>query len=265
MTTMSDGLDGFTCRALSHARIFFAGSAAPTILFIHGGFHGAWCWSKVLAFLAARGVSAAALDLRGHGGLTQGPDFASQGIDAMTADVKEALNLMPRRPILAGHSLGALLAMKAADQLAPRGVILLAPATSADVGRRHPLPRFPTDDAIQPPDEARTRKWFLSGDTRSDVAGYVAQLCPESPKLLNECFHQGIAIPTERISYPLFILSGGKDDSPLHPAGQDQAIAAHYRAPLHAIPASGHCMMLDDGWQDTAAAIETWARSLANT
>ncbi len=87
---------------------------------------------------------------------------------------------------------------------------------------------------------------------------YLAHLCPESPKLLNESFHEGVAIERTSINCPILCLSGGKDDSPLHPAGQDQAIAAHYGAALKVIEASGHSMMIDDGREETASAIHTW-------
>ena len=202
MTAMTDtaaeqrtsGLEDFSCQALSHARVFSAKAAAPTILFVHGGFHGAWCWSKVLTFLASRGVGAAAIDLRGHGGLPQSAAFVAEGLDDMVADVREAAQTIPEPVYLAGHSLGALIAMKAAEHAAPRGLILLAPATPTGVAKNHALPPFPAGRAIQPPDETRVRRWFLSGDSSASVANYLTRLCPESPTLLNECFHEGIAI-----------------------------------------------------------------------
>ena len=42
----------------------------PTpLLFVHGGWHAAWCWDEhFLEFFAAAGYRAIALSLRGHGG-----------------------------------------------------------------------------------------------------------------------------------------------------------------------------------------------------
>ena len=34
---------------------------------VHGAWHGAWCWEKVVPLLAARGHAARAIDLPGHG------------------------------------------------------------------------------------------------------------------------------------------------------------------------------------------------------
>lgn len=243
--------------ALSQGRLHVSGNTPAPILFVHGGFHGAWCWSQALTFLAENGMGAAAIDLRGHGGLPQGASFLSDGIEAMTQDVLEAMRAMPV-PFLAGHSLGALIAMKAASQIPLRGLILLAPAAPAGVAPAHHLPRFPVTRAVQPPEETRARKWFMAGAVEPDMAQYLEQLCPESPKLLNECFHEGITVDPEAIPCPILCLSGGKDDSALHPGGQDQAIAQYYGAELKVVERSGHCLMLDDGRHETMSVIQAW-------
>ena len=51
-----------------------AGAARPTpLLFVHGAWHGAWCWDEhFLDFFAAHGYAAHALSLRGHGGTGRG-------------------------------------------------------------------------------------------------------------------------------------------------------------------------------------------------
>ena len=39
----------------------------PTVVLVHGAWHGAWCWEPVVEGLARRGVAALAVDLPGHG------------------------------------------------------------------------------------------------------------------------------------------------------------------------------------------------------
>lgn len=39
----------------------------PTFVFVHGAWHGGWCWSEVVRLLAEQGYPAIALDLPGHG------------------------------------------------------------------------------------------------------------------------------------------------------------------------------------------------------
>lgn len=256
-TAIAHDLSGLTCRSLSRARIFLT-SDTPQILFVHGGFHGAWCWSETFALLAARGIGAAAIDLRGHGGLAQTEDFITQGLADMTMDVAEALRTFSAPIFVAGHSLGALVAMDAARQTQLRGLVLLAPAAPAGLEARHALPPFPVDQPVAPPPENRARRWFLSGAEFVDASAYLARLCSESPRLLNECFHDGVDIAPAAITCPILCISGGKDDSPLHPAGQDRAIAARYGADLHEVANAGHCLMLDDGRRETAEVIHAW-------
>lgn len=39
----------------------------PTFVFVHGAWHGGWCWSEVVRLLAEQGYGSVALDLPGHG------------------------------------------------------------------------------------------------------------------------------------------------------------------------------------------------------
>ena len=34
-----------------------------TFALVHGGFHGAWCWERLIPFLVERGIDAVAMDL----------------------------------------------------------------------------------------------------------------------------------------------------------------------------------------------------------
>ncbi|MGZ4769676.1 MAG: alpha/beta fold hydrolase, partial [Ilumatobacteraceae bacterium] len=39
----------------------------PTIVLVHGAWHGAWCWDLVRERLESAGVHVVAVDLPGHG------------------------------------------------------------------------------------------------------------------------------------------------------------------------------------------------------
>ena len=42
--------------------------ATPPLLFVHGAWHGAWCWERYfLGFFADQGYRCVAVSLRGHG------------------------------------------------------------------------------------------------------------------------------------------------------------------------------------------------------
>lgn len=44
-----------------------APTAKPSFVFVHGAWHGGWCWSQVVRLLAERGYPSITLDLPGHG------------------------------------------------------------------------------------------------------------------------------------------------------------------------------------------------------
>jgi len=247
--------------ALTHGGLFAtARGRGPTLLFVHGGFHGAWCWAPYLEFFSTRHVPVAALDLRGHGGLPQTDAFVHEGVREMAADVTEAAAALGGPVVLVGHSLGALVAMAAAEQIKPAGLVLLAPSPPNNVPEVKRLPAFPDGELIAPPPPERTRKWFLSGYSGSDIAPYQARMTPESPAFLNDRYLARISAKPEWVKGPTLCMSAGKDDTLLHPAGQDEAIAAYYSAEFQSIPEAGHCLMADDSAEVSAALLLDWLK-----
>jgi pimeloyl-ACP methyl ester carboxylesterase len=45
----------------------------PTVILVHGFWHGSWCWSLVAEQLAASGIPSVAVDLDGHGLTSRSP------------------------------------------------------------------------------------------------------------------------------------------------------------------------------------------------
>jgi len=255
-----DYLEQCETRRLTQGRMFVgpARNDCPTLLLVHGGFHGAWCWAPFLDFLSQSGVPAAAIDFCGHGGQSPPADFLTRGVKHMASDIVEAAEALGGKIVLAGHSLGALAVMAAAHKIAPRGMVLLAPAPPGNLGDIRLLPPFPEDAVVLPPTAERARKWFLGGYDGADIAPYTSRLCAESPVFLNDLYKRKITVDPAWVKGPSLCLSGGKDDSALHRGGQDDVIASFYGAELVNLPEASHCMMLDDSYEFTAAAVLAW-------
>ena len=181
---------------LRHARLFTALCApGPVVLFIHGGFHGAWSWAPTMRLFAEHKISTASIDLRGHGGLPQDSGFLEDGVGVMSEDVCEAAAALGGDVVLVGHSLGALVAMSAAREMCPRALAMLAPAPPANIPKLHALPPFTENTPVAPPPEARARRWLLQGlPAEADISPYLARLCPESPALLNDRYMERIVV-----------------------------------------------------------------------
>jgi pimeloyl-ACP methyl ester carboxylesterase len=220
-----------------------------TLLFIHGAFHGAWSWAHYVALFSDRGFATAAVDLRGHGGLPQDANFSAQGVREMADDAIAAAKLLGDEFVFVAHSFGALVALAAAREIAPRALVLLAPAPPGGLE----LPPFAPSALVAPPPETRARKWFLQGHA-GDLGPYLARLCAESPALLNATG----TLSAEPPAIPMLCLSGSLDNSVFHTPEQDEATAKTLGAELQVIARGSHCLMIDDTWQDSARAILGW-------
>lgn len=93
----------------------------PPILFIHGSFHAAWCWSEhFFEYFNQRGYDCYALSLRGTSstGLPPGSTSTSIKVEEHVVDLSYALQtlqeLYPQSPapVLISHSFGGLITMK---------------------------------------------------------------------------------------------------------------------------------------------------------
>lgn len=92
------------------------------VILVHGAHAGAWVWEHVTPLLTA---PHRAIDLPGHGARTE--PIAGVTFDACVGAIVEAAADLPRI-VLVGHSMGAPITLKAADQLASRvaHVVLIA-------------------------------------------------------------------------------------------------------------------------------------------
>lgn len=82
-------------------------------LFIHGMFHGAWCFEdNFLPFLEQKGYKAYALSLSNHGKSDRRKNLNLLTISQYVKDVEEAIDRIGTEPILVGHSMGGFVVQK---------------------------------------------------------------------------------------------------------------------------------------------------------
>jgi len=82
-------------------------------ILIHGAYHGAWCWDKVVPILKDKGHSAIALDLPGSG--KDKTPISHVTLDCYAQKICKFLDIQPEPVILVGHSLGGLSITQAAE------------------------------------------------------------------------------------------------------------------------------------------------------
>ena len=92
----------------------------PTLVLVHGAWHGAWCWQRVLPLLQAQGLAAHAVTLTGVGERAH----LLSGQIRLSTHIADVLGLIDSlelpRVLLVGHSYGGLVITGAADALIKR-------------------------------------------------------------------------------------------------------------------------------------------------
>ena len=101
-------------------------------VFVHGGFHAAWCWERTIAELEGLGHVGVAVDLPGHGARIDEESTLANRRDAIVAELTPG-------DVLVGHSGGGFDATLAADAAPDRisHIVYLAAALPRE-GRTYP-------------------------------------------------------------------------------------------------------------------------------
>lgn len=239
----------------------------PALLFIHGGFHGAWCWREhMLPWFAAQGWQAHALSLRGHASNDDREAELRCTLSDYASDVSSVLDGLKRPAVLVGHSMGGVVAqmcLKARADVA--GAVFMAPSPlrpSASViwrifmhdpvtfiraqilgdmkAMRHAMAEFFFDDDLDPQTQAR----------------YVSMLTAET--LTGELFSRAPPSHPPGDQRPILIVAGREDWS--IPMRDHEALRDAYRATLSVCP-GGHDLMLSRHWEETAKTMRRWLES----
>lgn len=240
------------------------------LLFVHGGWHGAWCWDDhFLDFFAERGYRAVALSLRGHGTSPTTKPLQKVSVDDYIDDVRSVADDLGGAPVLIGHSLGGYTIQRyLEDSTAPAAVLVgsLPPSgvlgTALRVWRRRPqmsvrsfndptLVKFLGTAAL-------AREYLFCADTPETVV----QSCwkragPESIQaaMTDPMFRR---VKTRRVRTPMLVLGALHDG--FVSVGAVRATARAYRTEPEFF-AMGHNMMLEPGWRQVAERIDAWLES----
>ncbi|MGZ7033198.1 MAG: alpha/beta hydrolase [Thermoanaerobaculia bacterium] len=239
----------------------------PPLLFVHGVFHGAWCWDEhFLGFFADRGWNAYALSLRGH---RRGDDARSVRrwrIADYVRDVQSVADALPEEPVLIGHSMGAYIVGKVVERRRTPAVVLLTPmpgiaglrspflrrnalVLAAGFARGRLKPIFGTPE--------RCRSAFFSAFSDDHlVARYTSTLTEESVVAVAEMlFGRRPRVPP--VGEPPVLVMGASEDGIFSPR-QIYAAAARYGTTPLFVSRTGHDMMLEESWRVTACYIDVW-------
>jgi len=218
--------------------------------------HGLWCtaavWRRFMGYLAHRGWTCHALDLRGRSAGGAGP-LATISLTDHLDDVRQVLAAVEVPPVVVGHDLGGLLALHTGAP-AVRAVIALAPLVPRAIGSV-PTPIASTLAArwalwrgapLRPPTGRLRNEWLGSG---------AINPVPDSSRVLAEIEHDRFA-PLAPGGAPTLLLAGERD--PISPPHVVERLARIVGGSCGVVTGAGHAMAYEVGWETCVSQVHRW-------
>lgn len=248
-------------------------AARPTpLLFIHGAWHGAWCWTDhFLPYFSQHGYTSHAFDLRGHGKSEGAQRLRWTAIAHYVADVEQVIRQMDQPPVLIGHSMGGLVVQKFLERHELPAAVLLASVptrgvlrTTLNLAARHPLAFLKANATmklypiVETPQLTR-EAFFSEGIPEERLQTHYARIQNEAYRAFLDMIVFSLPRPA-RIKTPVLVLGGEKDTIFNRKEVEATARAYHTQATFFNM---AHDMMLEDGWQDVADHILRWLNERA--
>jgi pimeloyl-ACP methyl ester carboxylesterase len=237
------------------------------LLFVHGGWHGAWCWDDhFLDFFADAGYRAVAISLRGHGTSPTPKPLHKVSIADYLEDVHSVADDLGGAPVLVGHSLGGFLVQRYLEEhtapaavlvgsVPPRGVLGLAlrvwrrrPSMTMEAWSDRTLLRFLATPAL-------TREYLFCADTPEAVVESCRQRAGAESVRAAMTDPTLRRVRTRRVSTPMLVLGAVHDGFVSMRDVRATARAYDTRPEFFDM---GHNMMLEPGWADVAERIRAW-------
>ncbi len=232
----------------------------PPLLFVHGAWHGAWCWQEHwLPAAAAAGWHGAAVSLRGHGASERPLHFDLATLRHYEHDVLQAITTLPAPPVLIGHSMGGVVVQRVLERYraAPAGVLLAS--VPPDHGL-HLVPALLRHDPVMllqalAGRRVTPRRGTLFGPSTAPEAEsrYLERLGPESSVAL-----QQLTLPRRSpdVRAPMLVV-GGEHDLLATPHSVVRT-ARHYGTRAHLFRGMGHELPLEPGQDAVLELVLSW-------
>lgn len=244
------------------------GTRLTPLLFVHGAWHGAWCWDEYfLQYFADNGYLARAVSLRGHGKSEGRERLRWTSIRGFVADVAQVASDFANPPVVIGHSMGGFVVQKYLERHdAPAGVLLASIPPRGYLpgiiraGIKHPLALLKSIVMANPyhlvGTPKLTREAFFSADLPPQkIEKYFKGIQQESFAAVFDVTLLYLPRP-KRVKTPLLVLGADKDK--VFTVREVEATARAYNTEAEIFSHTAHDMMLEVNWKAVADRIVGW-------
>ncbi|MER6083012.1 alpha/beta hydrolase [Streptomyces sp. NPDC001833] len=157
----------------------------PTVLLVHGAWHGAWAWYKLVPELESRGWDVVTVDLPSVS--AEAEQTAGMYDDARV--IREKLAAIPGPVAVVAHSYGGIPATEAAagaDNVSRLIYLAAFQLEEGDSLANQSGGALPVGDTGTLPPNPEHREYFYNGVTDEDAAWAAERLVPQSIKSFGE-------------------------------------------------------------------------------
>ena len=241
------------------------------VLFIHGAGGTGRYWKNYLSFFAKEGREAFAVSLRGHPPSQRVEGLAHVSLEDYIEDVEKVIKWLGRPEfVLAGHSLGAIVAQKTAENnphiealvtiagAPPFGVVPSPEELNVELPYSGTLVRTMWGMMNQKPVKptfAMAEKAFLNNIEPEERKEVFSMFAAESLVALYQVA-QGYPVYPSWIKCPQLVIGCAKDA--LAPASLQRRLAEYLGADYIEYEQFAHLPMLERGWEKSARDISAW-------
>ena len=235
------------------------------LLFLHGAWHGAWCWQRWMDYFVLLGYEVHAISLPAHGRSSCNKRHINfytfnDYVDTLITQVE----IISPKPVVIGHSLGGGILQKYLENHQLPGAILLASTPSVGMLasivrllRNYPISilkgilRLNLYEWVKTPKLAHDL--FLNSKTTINTVAFHKQLGGETVNMFYILFR--FAKINQNLS-PVLVIAGEKDI--IFTLEEEAITATKYDAKTVVINGQAHNLMLESAWQEVADVVDNW-------
>lgn len=246
----------------------------PPVVMIHGAFCGGWVFDGWRAIFEAHGHKVYTPALRHHDGAAAPPrELGATSLADYTADLEALIDDIGEPAVIAGHSMGGLIAQKLAARGKAAALILLTPSAPWGVLPSTPFEVMSAQALFMAGDFWRKPLWperalasahaldRLDNAVRAEV---LSRLVPESGLATFEIMHwpfdlkRASEVAARAVNCPVLCFSGSHDR--INPPCTVRRIARRYRGRVQHRELEGfsHWPMAEPGWEEVARTALFW-------
>ncbi len=243
-----------------------------SVLFVHGMWHGAWCWEPYfLPYFEKLGYKAYALSLSNHGNSPKHKSLNRLRINDYVKDLKQVIDSLDEIPVLIGHSMGGFVVQKYLEDHHVPGAVLLASVPPYGVfGGTIAVMKFSPGAFLKAnftlnlkyiiDTPKKFKHLMLSENVKDeDVIKYQKMTNSESYLAYMDMLGMNL-INTKKIKTPLLIIGAGKDKA-VSPKSVKKTALIYGVKPVN-FEEFGHNIMLEPEYEMVADLIDNWIKNI---